>query len=216
MLEAAGRLFALQGFDGVSTRTLAKAAGVNLSAITYHFGGKEGLYHAVLEQLVADTDPLVKTAIERLAQGTARAEGNPEALARLAAWFVNHLLASILGEARYRWQMALMLREFYQPSGEFPMLLEKRIHPLHDAVAGLVAAATGHEPQAPETRLLTHAIIGQCMIFGAARTVVWARLGWDGYSPQRVALIAGIVTASVQAMLGLPRVAPEGAAAGAE
>lgn len=211
MLEAAGRLFALQGFDGVSTRTLARAAGVNLSAITYHFGGKEGLYHAVLEQLVVDTDPMVLTVVERLGEGTARADGNAEALATLTAWFVRHLLTSILGEARYRWQMALMLREFYQPSEEFPMLLEKRIDPLHNAVAELVAAATGRPPSEPETRLLTAAVIGQCMAFGAARTVVCARLGWDRYTPERVDQIVRTVTPAVLAMLGLPLI--EGGAA---
>ena len=44
ILEAAGQLFAARGFDGVSTRELAAAARVNISAITYYFQGKNGLY----------------------------------------------------------------------------------------------------------------------------------------------------------------------------
>src|SRR5579862_9588675 len=47
LLEAAIDVFGRHGFDGASTRMLAKAAGVNLQAIPYHFGGKEGLYLAV-------------------------------------------------------------------------------------------------------------------------------------------------------------------------
>jgi TetR/AcrR family transcriptional regulator len=42
-------LFAAKGLNGVSVRELASAAGVNLSMISYYFGGKEGLYAAVLE-----------------------------------------------------------------------------------------------------------------------------------------------------------------------
>jgi len=41
-------LFAAKGLNGVSVRELASAAGVNLSMISYYFGGKKELYAAVL------------------------------------------------------------------------------------------------------------------------------------------------------------------------
>jgi TetR/AcrR family transcriptional regulator len=46
-------LFAAKGLNGVSVRELASAAGVNLSMISYYFGGKEGLYAAVLTEQFA-------------------------------------------------------------------------------------------------------------------------------------------------------------------
>jgi TetR/AcrR family transcriptional regulator len=49
LIEAATRLFALKGYAAVSIRELAQAAAVNSALINYHFGGKEGLYLAVLE-----------------------------------------------------------------------------------------------------------------------------------------------------------------------
>ena len=49
LLEVAVHLFAQKGLDGVSTRDLAREAGLNISLISYYFGGKEGLYRAVLE-----------------------------------------------------------------------------------------------------------------------------------------------------------------------
>ncbi len=211
LLEAAGKLFASQGYASVSTRALAKAGRVNLSAITYHFGGKQGLYREVLRRLIADTDPILVPAVERIRAGVADAAGDRARLARVVAGFVRHLLGSILAHDRMRWQMALMLREFHQPSAAFPILLEERINPLHDAVAGMVAAATGGDPAATETRLQTAALIGQCMAFGIARTVVCARLGWDRYTPDRIELIVQTVTPAVLAMLGLPGVsAPTG------
>lgn len=48
LCEVGLKLFAEKGFDGVSTRDLAKAAGVNISLISYYFGGKEGLYKQVI------------------------------------------------------------------------------------------------------------------------------------------------------------------------
>jgi len=46
-------LFAAKGLHGVSVRELAAAAGVNLSMISYYFGGKDGLYAAVLTEQFA-------------------------------------------------------------------------------------------------------------------------------------------------------------------
>ncbi len=46
-------LFAMKGLNGVSVRELARAADVNISMISYYFGGKEGLYAAVLEEQFA-------------------------------------------------------------------------------------------------------------------------------------------------------------------
>lgn len=50
LMEAATVLFAAKGYAAVSIRELAKVAGTNSALISYHFGGKEGLYRAVLEK----------------------------------------------------------------------------------------------------------------------------------------------------------------------
>jgi AcrR family transcriptional regulator len=50
LIETSTVLFAQKGFDGVSVKELADGAGVNVSLISYHFGGKENLYRACLEQ----------------------------------------------------------------------------------------------------------------------------------------------------------------------
>lgn len=48
LVEAASLLFSEQGYDGVATEDLARRAGVNKALISYHFGGKRGLYREVL------------------------------------------------------------------------------------------------------------------------------------------------------------------------
>jgi AcrR family transcriptional regulator len=50
LLDAGQRLFAERGYDASSVRDLTAAASANLGAVTYHFGSKEALYHAVLER----------------------------------------------------------------------------------------------------------------------------------------------------------------------
>lgn len=53
LIAIATRLFAERGLHGVSIRDISKAAGVSISMISYHFGGKEGLYSSVLQEQFA-------------------------------------------------------------------------------------------------------------------------------------------------------------------
>ncbi|PLC48385.1 TetR family transcriptional regulator [Pollutimonas subterranea] len=53
ILDAAEHLFAHQGHDNTSLRQITAAAGVNLSAVNYHFGSKDGLVHAVFQRRLA-------------------------------------------------------------------------------------------------------------------------------------------------------------------
>lgn len=50
LLEAAGRLFAEQGFHAVSVRAIVAAADVNLGAVNYHFGSKRALFEAIFAE----------------------------------------------------------------------------------------------------------------------------------------------------------------------
>ncbi|MFN8152022.1 MAG: TetR/AcrR family transcriptional regulator [Solirubrobacterales bacterium] len=54
-LVAAGRkLFARDGFDGVSSEALVAEAGVTRGALYHHFDGKRGLFAAVFEEIEAE------------------------------------------------------------------------------------------------------------------------------------------------------------------
>ena len=55
ILAAAKELFAQKGFDGTSTREIVNAAGVNISLISYHFGGKENLFFSMFDHFMEDT-----------------------------------------------------------------------------------------------------------------------------------------------------------------
>ncbi|CAN5640477.1 hypothetical protein BH10BDE1_BH10BDE1_11370 [soil metagenome] len=50
LLHAATKVFAEKGYEGATVKDLADEAGVNVSLVSYHFGGKEGLYRACILQ----------------------------------------------------------------------------------------------------------------------------------------------------------------------
>ena len=53
LMKAGSELFSERGFDGVPLEDLARQAGVNKALVSYHFGGKRGLYVAILESAFA-------------------------------------------------------------------------------------------------------------------------------------------------------------------
>ncbi len=84
ILEAAEALFVERGFSGASLRAVTGAAGVNLAAVHYHFGSKEGLLHALLDQHVG---PINQDRLERLLRlEAASAPAAPSAEAVLRAF----------------------------------------------------------------------------------------------------------------------------------
>ncbi|MEM8720909.1 MAG: TetR family transcriptional regulator [Cyanobacteria bacterium P01_G01_bin.39] len=68
ILNVAERLFAAHGFAGTSLRSVIREADVNLSAVNYHFGSKEGL----LREVIARTaQPIVTGELQKLRQSQA-------------------------------------------------------------------------------------------------------------------------------------------------
>ena len=65
LLDQARGLFAREGYDAASVRAITQAADANLGAITYHFGGKHGLYLEVLREVM---EPL-RTRIVEVIEG---------------------------------------------------------------------------------------------------------------------------------------------------
>jgi AcrR family transcriptional regulator len=55
LLSSARELFMRYGFRAVSARQIATHAGVNSAMVRYYFGGKRGLFEAMLEQFRAPT-----------------------------------------------------------------------------------------------------------------------------------------------------------------
>lgn len=58
LVEVGTTLFAARGLHGVSIRELSQAAGASISMISYYFGGKDGLYSAVLQEQFACFDQI--------------------------------------------------------------------------------------------------------------------------------------------------------------
>ena len=68
LLTVAERLFAADGYDAVSVRAICAGAGVNPAAVHYHFGSKDQLTVALLEDRLA---PIWDAALDAVDPATA-------------------------------------------------------------------------------------------------------------------------------------------------
>jgi AcrR family transcriptional regulator len=117
ILKTAERLFAERGFNGVSVRTLAAAAGVNIASIGYHFRNKEGLLAEVYRR---HCEPLIEERLRGLAAAS-RLTGSARVAAIIEA-FVRPALQQVEAEAG---ETFIRLRAVL--SGENSELLEKLV-----------------------------------------------------------------------------------------
>ncbi len=74
ILDAAKEMFAERGVEAVSLRELTLKAGVNLAAVHYHFGSKEGV---LAEVFARSSKPIVKWRLDLLEKVRRHPDGRP-------------------------------------------------------------------------------------------------------------------------------------------
>lgn len=143
LMHAGLRLFAHQGFARTSTREIAEAAGVNLAAISYYFGDKEGLYRAVF----FETQGKPADEIARYAGPTLTLA---QALRGLFTGFVEPLKEGDTAQLCTR----LHAREYLDPTGLWQQEIAEAIAPMHAALVQVLARHLGlREPDEEVQRL---------------------------------------------------------------
>lgn len=133
LLDAAEELFAARGFDSVSTREIADAAGVNLAGIRYHFGGKRGLYLAVLRRAMDRSG--ASAAWSLLAEPVS----GPSRAAEVLVGFVRTYLQGLF-EGEESGAACLAMKEAAEPGGAADMVVEEFVRPHHERLCALVGA----------------------------------------------------------------------------
>ena len=190
-------MFGRLGFEGASTREIAKAAKANLAAIVYHFGGKEGLHRAVAEHVA-------KSILQRIGP-TLAVVGDPDAAASRAGAramlmrLIENFIEVILGSAEAERWARFIVREQMQPTASFDVIYAF----LGGAVATatrLVATALGRAED-EETRIRVFTLLGQVMVFRVAQALVLRRMEWREVGERERGLIRRIVFGHVNDIL---------------
>lgn len=141
ILQAAERLFAEHGLDGVSVRTIAAAAHVDVAMIAYHFGSKLGLFHTVFRRRA---DPLNAMRLQALGAALPRAHGRPDLERVVYALAAPNIYLRHLPDMGGLEFGRIVVREMTDPKGEergliaeaFDPVVAKFLRALHEALPG--------------------------------------------------------------------------------
>jgi AcrR family transcriptional regulator len=183
LLDAAGEIFAEQGFRSATVRDICARAGANGAAVNYHFGGKQGLYNTVF-QYAHDC------AMERHPVPVA---GAAKAAERLRA-FVTSFLRRILDQGRPAWHGKLMAREMVEPTGVLDIMVAKGVRPQFEFLSQVVRELVGDLP--PERlRRLGASVVAQCLFYFHARPVITRLFPDLVFDDAEIAALAGHITA---------------------
>ena len=186
LIDAGLEIFGTYNLEGATTRQLAEHAGVNQAAIPYYFGGKEGLYFAVIEHLFSTNFAVIGPVVTALqAELASKKPTKDEALALLKR-LLNTMLERILARKASSTWARIIMREQMQPTQAFSLIYEKGIRRVHEAVSMLLAIILEKKPTDRRVILRSHMVVGQILIFLAGRETIRRRLNLTGYTDEEL------------------------------
>jgi AcrR family transcriptional regulator len=197
LIEAALDVFGRLGFEGATTREIARAAGANLAAIVYHFGSKEALHLAVAEHVALNIRASVGPALAGAADPAAIA--TPAAARAMFGRLIETYVDVLVGSAEAERWARFIVREQMQPTAAFEVIYQIMGGAVGIATR-LVATALGR-PEDEETRLRVFAMFGQVLVFRVAQALVLRRMEWPAIGARERAEIKRIVIGNIEAIL---------------
>jgi AcrR family transcriptional regulator len=122
ILAAAERLFTEGGEEATSIRAITRAAGVNVAAVHYHFGGRDELLRAVLDRRIGPLNERRLRLLDEVA-----AHGEPAVDALLAAFLRPdlELIAALRDTGQVRF-CRFMGRAYVQPGDAVAGFLDQQ------------------------------------------------------------------------------------------
>ena len=204
ILDTSLRLFAEHGFKGVSVRDISVAAGVNVAAVNYHFGSKQGLYRTIFQTVLDEDEARFAEQMDNLTALLDSAGHNPTLLLGAVEILAAGTVRRIAAYEHAHWFSVLLARELAFPGDLFEVLYRRRVEPMLTLLSRLVAVARGASETEEETRLTANLVHGQALNLVFSKAILWRQAGWDGgYTPERVDLLTRALADLLHRAIGL-------------
>lgn len=201
ILLAAEKLFALNGYHGVSIRDIATEAGVPLALVGYYFGAKHELYQAIFESW----RPMIEKRLDGLAQALAEA-GGADRLERLLTAFIAPVL-ELHQHPDGRYYALMAARDLAAPSPEADRIHREFFDPMAHA---FIDALCRLHPGASRGQVAWcyQFLLGALLHFMTDQRVERLSHGENrAADPAAQATLITFVTAGFRAVLGAPAAA---------
>lgn len=199
LLDVAVDHFGRLGLDGASTRAIARDADTLMSSITYHFGGKEGLYLAAADHIVAHMHVRVAPMLERAAT-LFGADGDIGA-ARAAIHAIVGGMTMVMLQEETAAISRFIVREQAAPTEAFDRIYRGVMRQMIDQLSLLLVRISGDRLTDAEARIRVMTLIGQVLVFRVAHATVMTGMGWTTVGSDEASLITRTIAANLDAIL---------------
>lgn len=197
ILETAIREFGKSGFNGASTRQIASLCDTAMSSITYHFGGKQGLYLCCADLIAARmAERLGRIAADlRSREGRMDASEARESLLRL----LDAIAQLMLDPDSEDWA-CFLVREQQNPNEAFDRIYNGVMGDLiESAVVMLGRARPDMSERARRAQVML--LYGQALVLRTARASVMRGLQVDRLGEAETEFLRGMIRANAEAIL---------------
>jgi len=141
LLLAAMEVFADKGFDSSTVRDICGLAKANVAAVNYHYGSKDGLYTAVLEEIFPKGEEWISSEDNDL---------SPEdRLRRFIKDLAEEIYTQSTGQIAQKW--AIFLREMAKPSHNLDLIVRRKVQPRANELRDILTQLLG--PDTPDQTL---------------------------------------------------------------
>ncbi|GAA0299769.1 CerR family C-terminal domain-containing protein [Sphingomonas oligophenolica] len=194
LLDIAIREFGLKGLEGASTREIAAAADTAMSSITYHYGGKEGLYLAAADHIAAQMGQYMAAALD-LGQMPTTPQEARASIHRILDAFT----AKMASDVNSDWSL-FVVREQMNPTEAFERIYGGLMGQMMRRLVELVCIATGRR-DAHVAQIATITLFGQVVVIRASRASCLKLLERDRIDPSALAIFSARIAANTDAIL---------------
>lgn len=194
IIEVATELFANSGFDGVSTREICKQAGVNISLISYYFGGKKELYEKVVAEITGNIINYMKSnlgfdttpeSFDHLAK-----EEKIQILYKALGFFIDYFYSDKISDS----EIMIFYRE--QMTSGVPINTEG-----YKIFKRLLASILGRDENDKEIIFRTLTIVGQIHSARIIKQFSLKMMNQSGYSKEDIQMLKQIIMSQTRAIL---------------
>lgn len=199
IINAAGELAAERGFDSVTTRMVADRSGENIGSIHYHFGGKDGLFAAVVQAAMQGcAESQERELIHNLDENSP-----PEELSRVIRRLVESEISDLFRSNRPTWQAPVIYHLLQRDDHLYDLFDEAVLQP---AVESMTRFFHIIDPDMDDEDIHLHAWLMKMPVFSHAdyMKTILKILNTDHYSKAYLQRLEDLTVKQCQLLLGLP------------
>jgi AcrR family transcriptional regulator len=203
IIDAAGGLAAELGFTNVTTRAVADRSGENIGSIHYHFGGKDGLFEAVIREAMGACCHAGDDEVSSLDE-----QATPDELSKIVRWIIESEITDLFRSDRPTWHVPVIYQLLQRDDHLYEIFHKEVMEPGIESMTHFLRII---DPKMDADEIHLHTFLMKMPIFAHAdyMKALLKLMKADHYSEAYLQKMEDLLVRQAQRSLGLPEDKPK-------